>query len=226
MKIKFNSQYRQGDFFPEYKEGRIKNEPMLFNADHTFAENNGGPITYDFLRKLKESIGDREYEHIIVDSRVHMLMKGWYPAIPGWHHDDVARTRQDGQPDYLNKSLGIVRHATALFEEGFKGPDCRTCFLTGEVELELPGPGKIIYKEWNNELNKRLLKKNHIGLNISHLSHNQIYYFDSNTFHKATAARSNGWRFFIRASWNTTRKPSNEIRHQSNVYLHEIEAGW
>lgn len=78
---------------------QIKNEPMLFSCDCIHARRLGGPITHAFLDSLPTDwlLAD----DFVVDSRVHMLMPGWFPAIPGYHHDDVPRSREDGQPDYI-----------------------------------------------------------------------------------------------------------------------------
>lgn len=67
----------------------IKNEKMFFNSDLVFAYENGGPITKSFIDNLPEEWKTNS----VFDSRVHMLMPGWYPAIPGWHHDDVPRPK-------------------------------------------------------------------------------------------------------------------------------------
>jgi ribosomal protein L4 len=41
-----------------------------------------------------------------------------------------------------------------------------------------------------------------------------------------TRAVKNGWRLFIRASWNTDRKPTNEFRRQVQVYMENPMEGW
>lgn len=77
----------------------IKNEPMLFNCDLEHALKYSGPITNHWLSNLPKdwiNIG----ETLVIDTRVHMLMPGWYPCIPGWHHDDIIRSPITGQPDY------------------------------------------------------------------------------------------------------------------------------
>lgn len=77
----FNSQARAvGGFAHAIKNDQIKNEPMFFNCSLEFAYNNGGPITRSFIMNLPD---DWNTDQVVFDSRVHMLMPGWYPAIPG-----------------------------------------------------------------------------------------------------------------------------------------------
>lgn len=227
--MKFDSTYQQGPGLSSYREGTIKNEPMIFSADLEFALYNGGPITHEFVTKLSESLDKKEKKDLIIDSKVCMLMPGWYPCIPGWHHDDVARTRSDKQPNYEDTTAFQAKHAMAIVEESYKGPDSRTQFLCGEIDLPIPGIGKIVYKEWNDKINEILAhpkKYKDIYVNVHSFTHNQIFWFDSFSFHRGMPARQTGWRFFIRASWNTKRKPLNEIRRNAQVYMAALEAGW
>lgn len=227
--MKFNSEHMVGPMLKSYNEDDIKNEPMLFGADIDFAIKFGGPITYDFICKFTNSLTKREREKVIIDSKVCMLMEGWYPCIPGWHHDDVARTRSDGQPDYDNPALRQVEHAMAIVEDTYKGPSSITEFLTGEIKLEVPKKGKIIYEKWNSEINEILAhrkKYGHIRVYTSYIYPGQVLWFNSSTFHRGKAASRTGWRFFIRASWYSTRKVTNEIRKQSQIYMSALEAGW
>jgi hypothetical protein len=197
----------------------IKNEPMLFNCDARAAMEKGGPITRDFLSSLDESIVRRE--GLVIDSRVHMLMKGWYPCIPGWHHDDVARTREDGQPDY--KSAPITWHAMAIVSsvEGL----CPTEFAIGDVALREVPLGGVVYKEWD-----RIVENLCKGGDLARwtVPEARVVVFDSCSFHRGVSATRDGWRFFIRASWRTTRVPTNEVRRQANVYvpIDRINEGW
>jgi hypothetical protein len=211
---------------------QIKNEPMLFGADYGFAYTNGGNITRNFLNAFYEDNGHLLNKKLIIDSRVHMLMPGWYPCIPGWHHDDVARTRKDGQPNYT-KMPYKSKHCAAII-----GDASVTEFMFGSISLDIPKLGKTIYKEWNNEINHRIWwQKNKIksppknkfmvqSIEIQSIATNKLVYFDWQTFHRGMPATKNGWRMFIRASWDTDRPIMNEIRKQTQVYMSALEAGW
>ena len=214
-KILIESNITVGRKLKSFSPETIKNEPMFFNCTWTYAYDNGGTPTKQFLLALPENLHN---DQTIIDSRVHMLMEGWFPCIPGFHHDDVPREREDGQPDYHNPSYRS-QHALVLYN----GDICPSEFALGASEFpEVPIGGKY-YKVWHplvvEKINKGELK------NFSAPSDTMIY-FDDRTWHQGTRAVANGWRLFIRASWNTGRKPTNEIRRQVQVYLENPMEGW
>lgn len=202
----------------------IKNEPMFFNASYDFAYEHGGTITRSFLSALP----DLWKKDVVFDSRVHMLMPGWYPAIPGFHHDDVPRPEipagqhfiTAGQPDYDNPRyrsehiLGLVNAET-----------CPTVFALGSCTMPAVPEGELIYRRWHQEV-ERLISEGR--LEVVEAPSNQLIYFDCDTFHTGVKARSNGWRWFGRISRNTDRVKNitNEIRNQVQVYLEFPMEGW
>lgn len=202
---------RIGQMVPRTQD-QIKKEPMLFSADFDYAYEHGGPITKEFLYQLRK--GNNNW---VIDSRVHMLMPGWYPCIPGWHHDDIPRTRTDGQPQYKEMTYHSD-HVMAVV-----GDASLTEFLDEPINLSEVKLGKIIYKEWNNTINKRIKKEK---LKTKQINELDIISFDAFDFHRGMPANKNGWRFFIRASRNTTRPILNETRNQVQIYMGELEAGW
>lgn len=204
----------------------IKNEPMLFNCDHHHAHLSGGPITRDFLGLLPEDWRNSDVP-LVIDSRSHMLMPGWYPCIPGWHHDDVPRTRVDGQPNY-GPGQPRSRHIIALVG----GEICPTEFALGLASFVEPAIGRTIYEDWHPQVDA--LVRNG-ALTSFHAPSNQLIEFDDRTWHRGTAAVGNGWRFFIRASryFDPTgaviergNERTNEVRKQAQVYMSALEAGW
>jgi len=194
----------------------VKNEPMLFSCDKNACEQLGGPLTKHFLKGLSQEFLDSE--HLIVDSRVHMLMKGWFPAIPGHHHDSVPRTREDKQPNYNDPQRS--KHCMMLVSEN---DTCPTEFALGSAEFPEVPLGQIIYKTWH-QIVENMLNRNE--LMSFHCPFNRYIYFDDRAWHQATASNKNGWRWFIRASIDPTRKPSNELRRQVQVYLENPMEGW
>ena len=195
----------------------IKNELMFFNCDLKFAYKNGGNITKSFIDNLPN---DWKFDDVVFDSRVHMLMKGWYPCIPGWHHDDVPRTLKNGQPNYDNPEyysehiLGIVNSFI-----------CPTKFAIGEVYMPKIINDDIVYEKWNEIIDKEI--KEGI-LRVDEVQDRTLTYFNCNTFHTGQKAIDNGWRWFGRISRNTNRikNISNEIRINSQVYLEFPKKGW
>ena len=79
MQIKSEFTYR-GMFPSTWDTDTVKNEPMLFNCSGEAAYELGGPITRAFLDRLPEDWRESKF---VVDSRVHMLMKGWYLSLVG-----------------------------------------------------------------------------------------------------------------------------------------------
>lgn len=214
--MKINSAFQQrGVFASDWSQDIIKNEPMLFNCDRESAIELGGPITKDFMENLPS---DWKNCDIVVDSRVHMLMKGWFPCIPGHHHDDVPRSGKSGQPNYENPEYRSL-HLMGLVN----GDVCPTQFAVGEIELGVPDG--VIYKQWH----KDVIAAVDAG-KMEHVSAPSGVYvqFDDRSFHQGTTAVSGGWRWFIRVSKNTdrTKNCTNELRRQVQVYLEAPMEGW
>lgn len=202
----------------------IKNEPMLFNCDHGGASWLGGRITREFLGMLPD-----EWHHvpIVVDSRVHMLMPGWYPCIPGWHHDDVPRTRSDGQPNY-GPGQCRSQHIMALVN----GNICPTLFALGSVDFIEPARGEVVYEHFHRQVEGAIFGG---ALDLESAPTNCLIGFDDRTWHRGTNAVANGWRLFIRASryFSPEGNPiarenrrTNEVRNQVQVYMDSVNAGW
>lgn len=147
-----------------------------------------------------------------------MLMPEYYPCIPGWHHDDVPRSREDGQPNYVNPEYH-AKHCMMLVN----GDIAPTEFAVGEAEFPEIEKGKIIYKEWHPLVNEKIEAGE---LTTVSAPSDTLIYFDDQTWHRGTKAVKAGWRFFIRATINTGRKPVNEIRKQVQVYIDPIHQGW
>ncbi len=213
--IKIKSEIQLGKQLTPVDEKNLRYEPMLFSCDFWTAMDMGGLPTQEFLLSLPSEWHNNK---TIIDSRVHMLMEGWYPCIPGYHHDDVPRERSDGQPDYHNPSYRS-KHAMVLFNGGV----CPTEFALGEDEFPDVDLGETYYKIWHplvvDKINKGILTK-------FSAPENQIIFFNDRTWHQGIKAVKNGWRLFIRASRNTNRKVLNERREQVQVYLDNPMEGW
>ncbi len=183
---------------PETTQEEIKKEPMLHRADRLFALENGGPLTKHFLQALSWHIDIP----ILIDSRVHMLMPGMFPAIPGWHGDDVPRERADGQPNYINPSYKSD-HCMAIWG------DCSlTQFASGSFSMEIPPLGAKIYKVWNEQIDALCAKNEHSTTTVPE---RRMAYFDWMSWHRAMPATHRGFRFFIRATKGSNLSTRNEI---------------
>ncbi|AUE23009.1 hypothetical protein FDI95_gp136 [Citrobacter phage CF1 ERZ-2017] len=223
----FDSQVRfRGSFAEDITNDQIKNETMFFNCDLAFAWKHGGPITRSFIDNLPL---DWRYEEVVFDSRVHMLMPGWYPAIPGYHHDDVPRPDipvgqhfiTAGQPDYDNPRY----HSEHIL--GLVNADvCPTHFAYGEdVTFSQIPDGELIYRQWHKEVLQKIESGEMVKLEAPDRT---LCEFNWQSFHTGSMAVGNGWRWFGRVSRNTDRvkKITNEIRVNAQVYLEFPMEGW
>lgn len=191
-------------------EDAIKNEPMLFSADIPFAVKNGGPITRVFVSELIR-MGITE---AAIDSRVHMLKRGWWPCIPGWHIDDFHRG-SDGQPD--------LEHADGYHLMMLVGDCSVTEFLREPVTLSNDRhDGEVLYGAYNRQIDALIEEGT---LRPEPVPTSRIIQFGMDDLHQGSPATKSGWRFFIRASVGTGHPIVNEIRRQVQVYVNAGE-GW
>lgn len=207
--FKFNSQIQNLGFMPTFEQSVVKSEPMFFNASIEYAYKHGGPITRTFIDRLPQHVRS----HSVIDTRVHMLMKGWYPCIPGWHHDDVPRTTKSGQPNYKSPEY-FAKHILGLVN----GDICPTQFALGECELPELLEDAVTYREWHPIIDE-LCRTGKMERRDLH--GHQIIKFDAHSFHQGQRANADGWRWFGRVSYDTDRikNITNEIRTQVQVYI-------
>ncbi len=227
-KILFNSNFSTVGRMHKYSQEVIKKEPMFFSASLEYAKTHGGEIVKEFIAKLPDEF---KKLNCILDSRTHMLMADkFFPCIPGFHLDDVPRTRSDGQPDHVNPSYKAEHISVCV------GDASLTKFILGKFELEDVPIGKgIVYEKWNGDIEKILKKNEKDGMSNYKKGFGAIecqppecsmIKFNSETFHRGSLATKNGWRHFIRVSINTPREIVNETRNQVQVYLNKENGGW
>lgn len=212
----FNSQIKErGTFLSDFSVEVIKNETMFFNCDLNFSYENGGPLTKAFIDDLPS---DWKKCNPVLDSRVHMLMPGWFTCIGGFHHDDIPRNTTSGQPNYDNPDY-YSEHLMGLVNAEISP----TLFALGTHSLP-EVRDDVVYKVWNSiveqQLKSGILKPYEVGSG-------KYVEFDWQSMHAGQAVRKNGWRWFVRLSRNTVRQTSitNEIRRQTQVYL-DPTVGW
>ncbi len=211
-------------FAQDVSNEQIKNEPMFFNCDLGFVFQNSGPITRSFLENLPDGLPRK----CVFDSRIHMLMPGWYPAIPGFHHDDVPRPPipvgqhfvTAGQPDYDNPRYRS-RHILGLVNADI----APTEFAVGRCTMPEVADGDLIYRRWHAEV-CRLLDTGEMQRVA--VPDRKLVAFDCDAFHQGVKATGAGWRWFGRLSFDTERadRITNEIRQQAQVYLEFPMEGW
>ena len=210
---------------------------MLLGADVDFALEHGGPLTKSILyteifkagsvlrneqkRYVHQMIsatgrmaGDKNYPHLSIDTRVHMLMPGMYPAIPGWHCDHVPRPKHtNGQPDPNVEPVPARSILPCLWVQPrmYRG----TQFLKSNITVNYDP-----YEVWGS-INKELdnFKGEH---SIYTPTEGQLVLFSGQTLHRAMPTINRGWRYFFRASFLQT-PPVNLIRRHTQVYSQNRE---
>ena len=215
-KITFNSTFSvAGKFMSNFSDEVIKNEPMFFRSSFDFAYKNGGEITREFLDGLPCWAKDKP---VSFDSRVHMLMPTWIPAIAGWHHDVVPRSLPNGQPNYESPEY-YSKHILGLVNAHISPTE----FAVGVVEYPLIS--EKVYKVYDNMVNEDIEKG---SLKVVKVESGVYYLFDNHSFHRASVCERRGWRWFGRVSFDneSANNPRNEIRRQVQVYLTNVNEGW
>jgi len=188
-------------------------EKHIINAAQYYAMNSNNvdcPVAKEFLDWLPQD----EY---IVDSRVSMLKKGWFPCIPGWHFDEIER-RADGTLDLIGTDFD-KKHYMMIMDFGTKS---RTEFCHYQFTKEFLMTHNINnYDSFNTMIDNMDAPTERVGSNC-------IYEFTSLDAHRGLPAQDSGWRYFIRATKGHQRTYRNEIRTQTQVYIpfYNINKGW
>lgn len=225
----------------------MRNTLGLVNASLEDALRFGGELTRAAIGAM-ELRHDRKY--IVVDTKVHMLMPGFYAAIPGWHTDGVPRGRNwnplSKEDPRLDVQEAIDRcergdpyaatvHAELAEPEPWvrrptryhmlvTGDGCLTEFVDGTVALEptpaWAGPG--LYADMNRQV--EVLRPPTMLVPSC-----RVVEFDWWDIHRGTAATMHEWRFFIRVAELDLAEPERDlrkvIRTQCQVYT-PTDFGW
>lgn len=171
--------------------------------------------------------GDRKY--IIVDTKVHLLMPGWVPAIPGWHTDGVPRGEDmnpagKGEPNLRAQLEGKV--SAPRYHLLVTGEHCPTRFLNQPVEFDLDlDAGKDLYREMSRQM--RDLVNDGAETMVSPPS--TVVEWDWWNVHTAQQATGRGWRYLIRVTETDhiapRTDPNDFIRTQNQVFA-PLDFGW
>lgn len=191
----------------------------------------GGDITRRALGAMNFK-GDRK--HIVVDTKVHMLMPGFIPAIPGWHTDGVPRGDDldpggKGAPRIDAQIDGVV--SAPRYHLLVTGKHCPTRFLAKPVSLNVEN-GPDLYKKMSQDINTAVDAAQRFG-------DGEGLFFDTPTstvvewdwwnIHTAQQSQGRGWRYLIRVTETDhimpRTNPADFIRTQNQVYV-PTEFGW
>ncbi|QAU06580.1 hypothetical protein SEA_WILLIAMBOONE_74 [Gordonia phage WilliamBoone] len=204
-------------------DDQIESTPNLRRASLSDAILFGGPAVRDLLERAP-IVGDREY--VFVDTKVTMLMPGWYPAIPGWHTDGVPRGEKGDPSDYGNPSLPKqLDRRSPRFHTIIAGVPCLTEFLKGDHQLEITHDrDNQMYSEMTNLVEDGLL---YVGGKSTMPKPLVWSSWDWWQIHRATESLHRGWRLLIRITESDLVRPSTRdfIRTQNQVYV-PLDSSW
>ncbi len=211
---------------PQPSNELVKNTLSLWNCSVEDAIKYGGDLTKAAIGAMNIR-NDKKY--VVVDTKVHMLMKGMYPAIPGWHTDGVPRginnDPQAKEPPniWLQEKMQSPRFHLLVTGEG-----CLTDFFVDPIALDVPEePTTELYKLVSDQCNKifsipTVLRK----VTIPSC---RVVEWDWWNLHTAVPAKQYEWRFLIRVTETDYQQPEVDlrkiIRTQQNVYVPE-SFGW
>lgn len=212
---------KSGNWIEQPPTDLVKNTPNLFRASMQDALLYGGELTRAALSAMNIR-NDRKY--VVVDTKVHMLMPGMYPAIPGWHTDGVPRPQKDKPDLSLQETDRPVRYHLLVTGEG-----CLTEFISdGRVKLNVPvEPSASLYKVISEQVNEKLEKGE---LSKFQVNSCQVIEWDWWDLHQGIAATKHEWRFLIRVAETDYLQPLKDLREilrtQNTVYVKSAEYGW
>ena len=216
-----------GDSIQDPSQDAIENSLNLRQVSLEDAARYGGSITRNALGVMKFK-GDRS--NIIVDTKVHFLMPGMAPSIPGWHTDGVPRGSElnpssTGQPVVSAMESGEV--SEPHYHLLVTGTHCPTAFADRPFEFAVDDSmGRDLYKAMTEHVEAMIEAGD---MNVVYTPASRVLEWDWWTVHSATMATGRGWRYLIRVTETdhiTPRtNPGDFIRTQNNVYV-PTEYGW
>lgn len=204
----------------------IKNTFSLWNASYEDAIRYGGDITRNALQAMNLR---HDRKNIIVDTKVHMLMPGWSPAIPGWHTDgaprDASKNPQGkGVPDtFAQEEDGRYNRYHILVT----GQGCLTQYINRSMSVSIPDqPSYEVYSIMSKEIQKRVKEDPSI---VSSFDSCTVYEFDWWNIHTGIIATKSEWRYLIRVCESDYYEPRKDLREvirmQSQIYS-PTDFGW
>lgn len=219
LKYEFVPNHRILEVLPVPSMKVIQNEPMLHSSDIEFALAKGGDLTRMLLNlsSVKAFIKNCPKErYLVLDSRTMMLMPGMYPAIPGWHCDAVKRPSATAQPD-LEIVDPLTAHLALHFSSRYVGKGTVTSTYFANEPLTIDVDKDKVWGSVDNAVNQRRLR-------YSKAEDGELWWFNRDTLHRASASVARGWRWWVRLSYYHTA-PRPQVRTQVQVYTTPA-TGW
>lgn len=228
----------------------VKNTLGLWNCSVEDALKYGGDLTRAAIGAMNLQ---NKHKYIVVDTKVHMLMPGFCPAIPGWHTDGVPRGEKGNSVSAGLPDISLQEEAKShKFHLLVTGKGCLTEFVSeNNIQIDVPDePSDALYSLMTKEISIRVDPNAQIpGSDTINVARARKLYplhykpkltthrvpscsvveFDWWDIHQGTIATEKEWRFLIRVCETDLYAPKTDLREivrtQQNVYIpHEF--GW
>lgn len=204
----------------------VQGTPSLWNCSIEDALKYGGSLTKAAIGALNLRF-DKKY--IVVDTKVHMLMPNFCPAIPNWHTDGVPRGK-GLRPESKDEPILFSQNhmSDSRFHLLVTGEGCLTEFITDAVELDVPrkaGEGNL-YSILNEQVREKVRNSDLRTFTAPTCTPIEFDWF---TIHRGTLAKLHEWRYLIRVTETDHMPPQTDLRKimrtQQQVYV-PTNFGW
>lgn len=193
----------------------IRELPQVYTASPDFIVKLGNKELIEIVEAALTNIVYRNWKYITVDTRLAMLMPGWYPCIPGWHCDDFWRPTKM-QPHLLTapetEDVMVVL-----------GHNSRTTFVAESLTIPINESSPDEHGNVYSHLHKAV---EFLQPKTFKVNEREFIKFNQLSIHRGEPADSEGWRYFFRLVGSGHIKPKNEVRTQTQVYLTDPFKGW
>ncbi len=209
---------------PDQKD--LKNTFGLWNASLDDAILYGGEITRLALKRMNLR---HDRKNIIVDTKIHMLMPGWSPAIPGWHADGAPRNAKKNPqgsdlPDTFAQEGDARYNRYHIMVTGY---GCLTQYINKPMDIIIPSvPSEKVYSMMSDQVAQTVKDKPEW---VSTFESGMVYEFDWWNIHTGVIATKKEWRYLIRVCESDYYEPRKDLREvirmQSQIYS-PANFGW
>jgi len=103
------------------------------------------------------------------------------------------------------------------------GTTAMTQYLCDLIKLDKPPDDAIVWGNFNSQINQQIVAGAACPVSVTS---GALVRFGTTDFHRGVPVHTDGWRWFARATVDSTIKATNKIRRQVQVYLTEPEKGW
>ncbi len=218
-----------GKSIPQPSQDAIEGSLNLRECDLVSAMQYGGPIT-----RLAIGAMNLRYDHryVVIDTKVSFLMKGFIPAIPGWHTDGVPRG-DDNDPSGTGQAHMDFQETGGMTPPRYHllvtGTHSQTEFINEPLWIVSPNDSSI-YEKMNKFITDVFTEEDIDGpLKVLTAPSCTVVEWDWWNIHRAVPASASGWRYLIRVTETDYVKPRSDpadfIRTQTQVYVPE-NFGW